>query len=110
MATYLIKREISITRQEGDTAEVTIIVPEVINMQNYNARFTVKNNSRRSLIDKKSQDGDIIITGQTITVPLLVADTKGKSGKHSWELEISSTNDVFTIGRGIFMIKSELIF
>ncbi|MBK6284973.1 MAG: hypothetical protein IPF54_22135 [Draconibacterium sp.] len=87
-----------------------IIVPEVINMLSYNARFSVKDNNRRTLIDKKSQDGVITIIGQTITIPLLIADTKGKAGKHSWELEISNTNEVFTIGRGIFIIISELIF
>ena len=109
MATYLIKREITITRQEGDTADVVIVVPEVINMENYNARFAVKDNIGKTVFEKKSENSEMTITGQTITIPLLVADTKKKAGKHRWELQITNENEVITIGRGFFVIVNEII-
>ena len=109
MATYLIKREITITRQEGDTADVVIVVPEVINMENYNARFAVKDNIGKTVFEKNSENSEMTITGQTITIPLLVADTKKKAGKHRWELQISNETEVITIGRGVFVIVNELI-
>lgn len=109
MATYLIKREIQIARQEGDTADVVVVVPDVIDMGNYQARFVVKDSSRRAVIDKKSVDGVLTVTGQTITIPLLVADTKGKAGKHRWELQLTNATEVITIGRGAFVIINEII-
>ena len=107
MATYLIKSEKHFTRQEGDSADVEIIVPEIIDMSNYDARFVVKENNLRTIMDKKA--GDISIQGQRITIPILPADTKGKTGKHRWELQINSTENIYTIGRGFFYIVSELI-
>ena len=94
MATYLIKSEKHFTRQEGDSADVEIIVPEIIDMGNYDAHFVAV---------------DISIQGQRITIPILPADTKGKTGKHRWELQINSTENIYTIGRGFFYIVSELI-
>ena len=109
MATFLIKREITITRQEGDTADVVIVVPDVINMTNYQARFSAKDSNGRTVFDKKSENAELTISGQTITVPLLIADTKRKAGKHRWELQITNENEVITIGRGVFVIVNELI-
>lgn len=109
MATFLIKREITITRQEGDTADVVIVVPEVINMANYDARFSVKDSNGRTVFDKKSENAELTISGQTITIPLLIADTKRKAGKHRWELQITNATEVITIGRGVFVIVNELI-
>lgn len=110
MATYLIKKEYDITRQEGDTADVVIVVPDVIDMQNYDVQFSVKSNMGVTIFDKKTADGTITVAGQTITIPLLATDTKDNPGKYRWELQISNnTPEVITIGRGVFLIVRELI-
>lgn len=109
MATYLIKKEYDITRQEGDTADVVIIVPDILDMQDYQAQFAVKSNMGETIFDKKTAEGTATKTGQTITVPIAPADTKGKPGKYRWELQVTKINEVITIGRGVFLIVRELI-
>lgn len=109
MTTYLIKREISITRQEGDTADVVVVVPEILDMNSYSAQFQVRDTNRRTLFNKSSEDGTIQISGQTITIPLLPEDTKNRPGKHRWELQIASQTQLITIGRGNFSIIHEII-
>jgi hypothetical protein len=109
MATYLIKREITITRQEGDTADVVIVVPDVIDMGNYEAHFSVKDNSRRTVMNKETGNGTAYVSGQTITIPLAATDTKNKPGKHRWELQLTNETEVITIGRGNFVIVNEII-
>lgn len=42
MATYLIAREITITRQEGDAADVVVTVPSTLSMTGKTARFQVR--------------------------------------------------------------------
>ena len=109
MATYLIKRELTITRQEGDTADVVIVAPDVLDMDLYDVQFKVVDSSRRPVMNKTTAGGTITKDGQTITIPLLTADTKNKAGKHSWEMQITTETEVITIGRGPFIIISETI-
>ena len=107
MPTYLIKSEITITRQEGDVADVTITVPSVLDMTNRTPRFQVRDAAGKRLIDKTVPD--VVVTEQVIFVPLLPADTAGKPGKHRWELEVTDTNGPVTIGRGDFNVVKQLI-
>jgi len=106
MATYLIAQEIAITRQEGDLADVVFVVPDVLSMTGKEATFKVNSDKYGSFIAKESSAGDITIVGQTITIPLLAADTKDKKGRHRWELEVTGP---ITIGRGVFNVIKELI-
>jgi hypothetical protein len=110
MATYLIKKEITITRQEGDSADIVIVVPNVIDMSLYDAQFQVRDTTLRRLIISKTSNAGISIAGQTLTIPLATDDTKNKAGKHRWELQLSNnTPEIITIGRGTFIIVNELI-
>ena len=107
MATYLIGKEIKITRQAGDAASVQITVPNVLSMTGYTARFQVRNNAGRVLIDKS---GDALtIVSQVIYIPLLPEDTKNRDGVHRWKLQVSNINGPITIGRGDFQIIKEMI-
>lgn len=110
MPTYLIKKEKPITRQEGDTAEVVVVVPDVIDMGSYEVQFKVTDSSRRAVFSKSSGAGTITVSGQTVTIPIAADDTKRKPGKHSWEMQITNnTPEVITIGRGPFVIVGEMI-
>jgi hypothetical protein len=108
MTTYLIKAQITITRQEGDTADIVITVPALLSMTGYEAQFKVYNTAGQAVLSKASP-ATITVDGQIITIPLLAADTKGKPGTHKWELQIAKTGSVITIGKGQFVIVSELI-
>jgi 2-keto-4-pentenoate hydratase/2-oxohepta-3-ene-1,7-dioic acid hydratase in catechol pathway len=104
MATYLIANEIDITRQEGDTADIVFTVPETLSITGATAIFQVT--------DAK---GNIIMTktptpvGQVITVPLAPTDTKGYYGSKLWELQITKSGSIYTIGKGNFIIVKERI-
>ena len=109
MPTYLIKKAINITRQEGDSADISFVVPEILNLALYDAKFNVTTKLRNVILYKSSLDGTIAINGQTVTIPLLPDDTKHKTGNYLWELELSNENENITIGKGSFFIISEII-
>lgn len=110
MATYLIGSEIHISRQEGDTADIVLVVPSVLDLSNFTeVKFQVKN-ATKTIISKSLTGTTISVSDQTITIPLLTTDTKSKPGVHRWELEISNdTPEVITIARGNFTIVKEII-
>lgn len=110
MATYLVQSSISITRHEGDIADVVFTIPNPpLDITGYGVRFWVKDSSGRTIIRKDTVDATITVAGQLVTIPLLPADTKGHAGKHSWESEIYDINGPITIGYGPFVINAELI-
>ena len=111
MATYLIKSEKTITRQEGDTpAPVVFVVPDSLNMSGYHVKFEVRNASLRRIISKSTEDGSISVDGQVISIPLLESDTKGNPGTHRWEMQFfNNTPEIITTGRGPFLIINEYI-
>lgn len=106
MATYLISREITITRQEGDAADVVVTVPATLSMTGKTARFQVRDSGNRVIINKEDE---IAIVGQGITILLDPEDTARHSGRHRWELEVRDANGPITIGRGDFIIVKQLI-
>lgn len=109
MATYLIGSETTITRQEGDSADIVMVVPDTLDMDSYpNVKLQVKTTKGVLLIDKATGSG-ISVTGQTITVTLNPVDTKNRSGRHKWECEINDGTNYITIARGPFEIEAELI-
>jgi len=109
MATYLIAREITIKRQEGDVADVTFTVPSVLSMTDKGATFQVRNSGGRILMSKTNTDSTLTINGQVIYIPLLPADTLRKDGVHRWELQIDTTGGPITAGRGNFEIIKETV-
>ena len=104
MTTYLIAREIPITRQEGDVADIVITVPAVLSLVGKKVRFQVRDINGRVIMDKK--DAGLTIDGQVISIPLYPDDTTRRAGKHRWELEVSDDNGPITIGKGPFIIIS----
>jgi len=102
MATYLIAREITITRQEGDVADIVITVPAILSMTGRTVKFEVRNANGSVQLAKTGSS--LTVTGQIISIPLLPADTEGKPGKFTWECEISDANGPITIGKGAFVI------
>lgn len=112
MATYLIKEDIEIVRQEGDTADIEFTVPEALDMTLYPVvKFQTKKTYGSAIILDKSVGSGLAVVGQAITVTLDSADTKGVNrGSFKWELEISNTDpEIITIGRGGFTVEKELI-
>ncbi len=107
MTTYKIKKEFTIQRQEGDHASVIFVVPDILSLNGRTATFKVANSQRKIILSKTVGKG-LTISGQQISIPLLPADTKGHSGSHKWELELSSP-EIITIGKGSFIITPEII-
>ena len=106
MATYLITREITITRQEGNPSDVIINVPESLSLSGKTAHFRVVDSAGKIIIDKEDE---IVIDGQTLTVLLVASDTARKSGKFRWQLDVSDANGPITIGKGDFVINKSII-
>ncbi len=104
---YLVKRPLKITRQEGDTGSVVFIVPDTIPMTGKTATFAVVSKTGVPIFTKTG--GQITVDTQTITVPLVANDTKTWQGVHFWELQVTSLTEVITLGRGDFEIINELI-
>lgn len=105
MASFLIKREFELVRQEGDYADVSFVVPDVLELvAGSTAKFQVSASTGRVMISK-----DMTVNGQNLSAVLDPADTKGKAGKHRWELQVIIDNKPYTIGRGNFEIKPESI-
>jgi len=104
MASYLITQEITITRQEGDTADIEFTVPDVLDITNATVIFQIRNAKNTILYNAAP-----VPVAQDITVPLLPATTKGYSGRHRWELQVNISGAIITIGKGDFVILPEQI-
>jgi hypothetical protein len=112
MATYLIKEDIDITRQEGDTADIVFDMPVLLDMGSYPVvKFQTKKTYGGTIILNKTVGSGLAVVGQVITVTLDSVDTKGANrGTFKWELEISNdTPEIITVGRGTFTVVKELI-
>jgi hypothetical protein len=108
MATYLVKNDYTLIRQEGDDCDFIPVVPAVFSMTGYtDVTFTVKGTNDELIFQKLN--ASITVAGQTITIPIAAIDTKGKNGKYRWELQITKGGKITTIGRGDFLITKEQI-
>lgn len=104
MPTYLIKKEKTIIRQQGDTSDITFVFPEIINPEEYDINFSVYSNvSQGTLVFQKTQD-DMEIAEQRVTIPIDREDTATVSGERYWELVIYNEHVTHTIGKGTFKI------
>lgn len=95
--------------QEGNLADIELEMDDSFSMTNVSVTFQVRDSSEKLIIDKKSSDGDITISGQDITIPLLPEDTRRKSGKYNYEIDFLNDSDqpFATIG-GTFIISKEV--
>ena len=107
MPTYLVKTKYKITRQEGDTADIGFIVPDVIDMTGRKVLFQVRDESDNLRIEKTDTAG-ITVTGQGIIVDLSPADSTGNDGIHNWELQVMNPESTITIGKGQFVILKQV--
>lgn len=108
-----IATEIALTRQEGDTGSIVLIVPDVIDLSTFTVVKFCVFRSGVAFIYKELDDssGDLTVDGQTITVVLNEEDTQGYKGTNYWECEISGNPDeeIITIGKGEFIVLRERI-
>ena len=104
MATYLKGKSDPITRQEGDTADIEVSIPDILNCIEATLQFKVVRYGV-TIISKT-----ISMTSQTATIPLNPLDTKGYAGVHEYEIEITTVDGkIVTVARNKFIIDSELI-
>ncbi len=104
---YLIKRPFKLTRQEANTGSVVFILPDEIPMAGKTATFVVVSKKGEQVFKKVF--ADMTLSGQTLTVPLLPADTRNWQGVHLWELKLYGGGDEITAGEGEFEITNKLI-
>jgi len=131
MASYLISKEIKITRQEGDNGDIVFIIPDTLSLLFASAIFQVRDRFNQTIISKTTADGSMVISypeetiindegdeeiiiKQQITVYLLPTDTKGHKGCiGKWELQLTDNTvgsyGIVTTGRGSFEIIGEII-
>jgi hypothetical protein len=104
MSTYLISSEKTITRQEGDDADLVITVPALYSMTGATVIFEVQD-AKGTVIFRKTPTPAL----QVITITFDAVDTKGYSGNRRWELQCTKSAKITTIGRGDFIITKEMI-
>lgn len=103
----LIDEEFDIVRQEGDSFYIAFEVELAdIVLDGFTANFRMATNYGKAWINKVDENA---IMGQIIRFDFLKGETKGKSGRHKWELEIRKGDEVYTIGRGKMEILKQII-
>ena len=108
--TFLIGESLEIKRQEGDLASLEFGIPEVISLIGRTIQFAVKTRSSPRQVIFRKEGIDWEIDDQTIYTVIEPEDTRGHSGIHYWELQVTDANDKpISIGRGNFIITPELI-
>ena len=105
---YIVKTKYKITRQAGDTGEIVFIVPEAISLTTMDVLFQVRDDRGKLLFEKKTEDSEITIIDQEITILLENEDTALKHGEYNWELELHNTTEVSTIAKGQFILIEEI--
>lgn len=105
MATYLIAKEITITRKEGDKSDVVFTVPEIIDLADKTVRFGIFRQDGSEVHVPLPEN--IAKSGQVITIDFPADAFLGQEGTHVWELEVSANDSPITIGKGDFKILKE---
>jgi hypothetical protein len=102
----------NITRQEGDTSDFEVIVPDIIDMTGASVKFQIKDSSGRIILARSTDDENIVLDEQQIYIVFQSADTKRKNGKFRYEVEVTTRYPavaVYTILKGIWELTPELI-
>jgi hypothetical protein len=106
MATYLKGNSRKIVRQEGDDADVTITIPEMLPVVGATLKFAVFKQWQKVPFINKS----VVMATQAVTIPLVPDDTKGHPGLHFYEIEIVKPDGkILTAATNQFEILKELI-
>lgn len=111
MDTYLIEDDTALVRQEGDTADLEIEVPNILDMTLFDEVKFLAVRRGVNTIEKSLSSGTITVNGQIVHMLFNEEDTKGKAGEHRWEIEASNTTPrrVVTFARGELEIIKERI-
>ena len=108
MATILAAK-LNLVRQEGDTADLVIEVPEAIDMTDATVKFGIYDDLGEVIVEKSSEEDEIELDGQIIMVPVLSEDTEGFAGTHNYELEITVQGAIITILKGKIDVEKEYL-
>lgn len=108
MATYLIKCEYELTRQEGDDCGVNFVVPVAFALDS-NAVCTLSVNGNVHGSNELIFSIAGVVTGQNISFTIDSSLTSGKHGTHRWQLTIDQLGLTTTVGRGNFIIEKSII-
>ena len=104
---YLVFESVTIKRKEGNTGKIVLQFPSTFDPADYGIKFQVVTRGGDVVFAKT--ESDMTISSQNVTIPLVVNDTKGKSGNHIWECEITDTGVLITTGEGPFKIPRKYI-
>jgi len=114
---YLVRTQFTITIQEGDTGSIPFIVPALFDMTGKDIIFEVEDEDGISVFKKQLDSAETEIelalddsSGQLFYVLLDGEESKGHAAtNHSWELQAYDDEEINTIGKGTFVIQSEII-
>ena len=104
--TYIILKEITISRQEADTASLVFEVPEVLPIASRTITFQVIDRKKEVILEIAGAQW--YKEGQIISATLNPADTDGLAGRHRWALIAQDSNTRYNIGAGPFTIIPKL--
>jgi len=109
---YIVGFKIKIRRQEGDSGCVVYNVDPGISLIGKDVLFQVRDDNETLIFEKDSTNGtaEIEVVGQVITVKWLGSELVGHEGFHHWEMQITSTGEITTIGKGIYEIINEIAY
>jgi len=108
MESYIVRTKIDIERQAGDSGRIVFTVPAEVSLTGYDVLFQVRDDSDEILFDYTTEASEITVVGQTITITLDKDDTAELSGIYNWELQIYDVTNVATIGKGRYILISEV--
>jgi len=117
MPTYLLEEEYPITRKEGNTADIEILLPLEIELEGNQIILQVWNSKNNLVLEKNNEAWERIphtanpedpqdFDGTVIKCLLTREDTNNRPGNHFYEIYLtnSETNPHWTIAEGPFVI------
>jgi hypothetical protein len=96
---------------EGELHDVIIVVPEDIDIADFEAVFQVRKSPNATLIfEFKTDDDSMLVSGQNYLISILPEDSLGKVGAYHWQLKIvNGAEIVYKFPINSFIIKSAIV-
>jgi hypothetical protein len=98
MDSFIVKKEIKLVRQVGDTGSIEFIVPNLIPIVGKTVEFKTFYQDD-AILDKSTTNGTITVQAQKISISLSVGDVPERGNFH-WTLKIKTQTQITTIGKG----------
>lgn len=112
----IIPAPINIKRHEGDYAEIVIILPDIININDVaDVRLQANGSFGIKVIEQNESNTDITYNAEknSIAIPLKKNDgtltTKGIHGDLDYEVQVAFKGEIQTILRGKLYVRKEII-